>query len=153
MRLSRLRWLYFFGGSAKERNNTTRHGIHSSNNFSFFVHLAILVDMKLNFAKDGSLLGLLSVVMTPLALVFGIIITVLFEGMVIPANESMRAYVPVVTRVMVLSMITMIATGMLAALIALLKKDEPRWMPVLGLGVTACMIMTFHFVAVGPNGD
>jgi len=90
--------------------------------------------------------------MTPLAIVSGIMAMLLLEN-VQPIKRVVQPYMPVLTRIVVLTMMAMVASGILSGIVALTKNEKPRWLAVAGLFLTVTIIIIFHFVAVGPNGD
>ena len=98
--------------------------------------------------------GILSVALTPLAALLAILAGVIVELLVVkPEGMSMHSYITVTTRVVVLGTLAIILTGVVSAFVALVKRERPRWLPVLGLALTLCLIGLFHYTAVGPNGD
>ena len=98
--------------------------------------------------------GILSVALTPLAALLAILAAVIIEQIVVePEGMSIHSYIPGTTRVVVLGTLAIILAGVVSAIVALVKRERPRWLPVLGLALTLCLIGLFHYLAVGPKGD
>jgi heme/copper-type cytochrome/quinol oxidase subunit 3 len=110
--------------------------------------------MKTSDLRGKNIFGVISVIMTPLAIFLAVITYVILENVPEKSiNTSMRTHLPEFTRVFVLTTIVLIGTGIVSGLIALIKNDRPRWLPIVGLSITLLTIILFHFIAIGPNGD
>ena len=93
--------------------------------------------------------GVLSVVLTPLAALFAALSALIAESLIEkPEGLSMHEHIPGFTRFVVLTTIAIIAAGLVSAVIASLKRERPRWLPIVGVISTICLIGVFHFLAL-----
>jgi len=93
--------------------------------------------------------GILSIALTPLAALFAALSALIAESLVEkPAGLSMHEHIPVFTRFMVLTTVAIIAAGLISAVIASLKRERPRWLPIVGVVSTICLIGVFHFLSL-----
>ena len=107
--------------------------------------------MSSNRRRHCSTLAIASVVTTPvIAIIGGFMAYVLtnFEVVNTIAKQYSQA-----SRFVVFTFAGSVALGIISGVIAIVRKDKPRWLPVAGLAVTGLLLIAFHFGAVGPDGD
>lgn len=92
--------------------------------------------------RNVPLWGTLSLALTPFGLLSITLVAVVLEAFR-DQSESLKASIPFVTRGAVLFTMACVASGIVAALIALLRRERPRWLPLLGLLSTFCIIGLF----------
>jgi hypothetical protein len=103
--------------------------------------------MKTRALKKNNNFGILCLIATPSAVVLLAIISFTLETFVgKPVNALL-------VRILLLTTIFLIGSGITCGIIALIKNEKPRWIPIAGLLLTLFIIVSFHFLSVGPNGD
>jgi len=85
--------------------------------------------------------GILSVALTPLAVLFSILGAVLLETFVDkPGSVPMSTLFPGVAHAAMPVTVACFVNGALAAVIALVGGERPRWLPIVGLAMTTVII-------------
>jgi hypothetical protein len=101
--------------------------------------------------------GILSVALTPLAALFAVGATVIVERFFgSPFTESYRvarntlldAIIHGVVRAVVMLTFALVVAGVVSAFIALVRRERPRWLPIIGLVSTAFLFGLFHYFAL-----
>jgi hypothetical protein len=89
--------------------------------------------------------SILSVVSTPLTQLVGAIALAIAEGWVEKPNGLSMNYIPQVARIGVLVMLACILIGVFSAIIAMAKREKPRYLPVVGLAINGLLVVVFCF--------
>ena len=93
--------------------------------------------------------GILSVALTPVAWLGAAIGALVLESVVdTPEGVSMSEYVPWAPRIVVIGVSACVVAGVGFALIALARRERPRWLPALGLLTTILLVGLFHVTAL-----
>ena len=103
--------------------------------------------------------GILSAALTPLALLFAHLVTLIVEGMwgsphtqsyAVTRGSALDTAILGADRAALLFAWAVIAFGVIAGVVASAKRLRPRWLPVVGVASTVCIMGLFIYLA-GPD--
>ena len=106
--------------------------------------------------KPFPIWGFLSVALTPLAALFAHLVTLIVEGIwgspltqsyTVERGTALDTAILGADRAALLVAWAIIAFGVMSAVIASAKRERPRWLPVLGVVTTTCLISLALYLA------